>query len=59
MEKKPLEKPVPPGIIIIREGIDPKLPRPVITDDMISGMKEWKNEKNPFILFFRRFGINL
>jgi hypothetical protein len=57
MEKEPLKMPEPPPLLIIREGIDPKIPRPYITDDMISGMKEWKMEKNPFILFLRKLGI--
>lgn len=60
MEDRPvLPKPIPPPLRIIREGIDPRTPRPYISDDMISGMKEWKMQKNPFILFLRRIGIDL
>lgn len=52
-------KPTPPPLLIIREGIPPKINRTVITDDMISGMEEWKNQKNPFILFLRKIGMRL
>lgn len=54
-----VSEPTPPPLLIIREGIPPKINRTVITDDMISGMKEWKMQKNPIILFLRKIGIRL
>lgn len=58
MRNKILQKPTPPPLLIIREGIDPCLPKPIFKDEEISGMVEWKKKHWLRMKIYKFFNID-
>lgn len=58
MEKQFVEKPTPPPLLIIREGIPPAFKRHKYRDEEISGMVEWKKKHWLRMKIYKFFNID-